>query len=110
MGPGATWKSSTGRESRIDFLGGPPTLLRAPMDTWVARDLDVATIRDDHYPVVVKLLWHAAPLREAVSWHTPIMNRIACVEGPAAEAFKHALSLLSLPPPSTPVDAIHAYL
>ena len=80
------------------------------MDTWVALDLDVATTRDDHYPVDVKMLWHAAPTRAAVSCHTPIMNRMACVEGQAAEAFRHALSQISLPPPSTPVDVVHAYV
>ena len=92
----------------MDFLCGPPTLLRAPMDTWVARDLGVATVRADHYPVVAKLMWHPIPVPAATSWLVPIINRIACIDGSVAEAFRHALSLIAPQPIATPVDATRA--
>ena len=110
QGPGATWKSSIGRESRIGFICGPPTLLGPPLDTWVARELDVAATRDDHFPVVAKLSWHALPYASPKSWHVPIIDRTACVEGLVAELLRHALSQILPPPASTPVDAHHAYV
>ena len=58
----------------------------------------------------LSMVWHATPTLEASSWHVPIMNRSACVDGPAAEAFRYALACIAQPPPSTPVDAVHAFV
>ena len=54
-GDGATWVPTRGRPRRIDFVAvSLPEMLRVKK-CWVASELDVATVRDDHYPVVVDL-------------------------------------------------------
>ena len=48
--PGAwpTWRSTFGTVRRFDFICGSALLLTSPHDTWVDRDMDVATVREDH--------------------------------------------------------------
>ena len=54
-GDGATWVTTRGRPRRIDFVAvSLPETLRVKKCS-VASELDVATVRDDHYPVVVDL-------------------------------------------------------
>ena len=60
-GPGATWRSTQNTLRRIDFVCAPRWLMGYPFDTWVARDLDVSTKKDDHFPTVVELLWQPLP-------------------------------------------------
>ena len=55
-GPGATWRPTLNTLRRIDVVCGPDWLMGFPFDTWVATDLDVATVREDHYPTVADLV------------------------------------------------------
>ena len=64
---------------RIDFVCGSPRLLRNEFDTWVERELDVATFEDDHYPTVVELCWQPVAPYLPVQWHCPVVDRRALV-------------------------------
>ena len=51
---GATWVPTRGRPRRIDFVAASlPEMLRVKR-CWVATELDVATVRDDHCAAVVE--------------------------------------------------------
>ena len=110
QGPGGTWRSTGGHLRRIDYVCGPSSLVDYPGDAWVARELGMATARDDNFPVVAELLWQPMPPCLPMAWHCPIMHRAACVEGEAALAIQHKLALVSPPPEGNPVDAYHAYV
>ena len=54
-GDGATWVPTRRGPRHIDFVAvSLPEMLRVKK-CWVASELDVATVRDDHYPVAVDL-------------------------------------------------------
>ena len=86
-GESATWRSSTGHLRRIDYVCGDLQLLERQFDTWVDREIDVATVRDDHYPAILEILWQPVGHRELAQWHSPIMDRATLKEGEAAVAF-----------------------
>ena len=85
-------------------------MLERQFDTWVECELDVATVRDDHYPAVLEILWQPVAHCELAQWHTPIMDRAALKAGEAARAFQDTLSQLVVPDLATPVDAFHEYV
>ena len=87
-GEGATWRSSTGYLRRIDYVCGDLQLLERQFDTWVDREIDVATVRDDHFPALLEFLWQPVGHCELAQWHTPFMDRAALKEGEAAKAFQ----------------------
>ena len=77
-------------------------------DTCVARNLDVATVKDDHCPVVAELSWQPLPPCCPANWHSPIVARASLKEVEAAGHFRQWLSLVPVPPEGTPVDAHQA--
>jgi len=79
-------------------------------DTWVAKYLDVATVRDDHYPAVLELVWQPRQHVVATQWLTPIMDRSLMKEPELMKGFQSSLSKLLVPELSTPVDAFHSYI
>ena len=91
---------------------GPLGVLRRIhcVDTWVASELDVSTKKDDHFPTVAELLWQPLPLCCPVSWHTPLISRASLKDEASSAYFRHWLSLVPVPPVSTPVEAHHAYV
>jgi hypothetical protein len=60
----ATWRSSTGHLRRIDYVCGDLQLLERQFDTWVDREIDVATVRDDNFPAILNILWQPDGQRE----------------------------------------------
>ena len=80
-GPGGTWMSSTGHVRRIDYICGPQRLAALPFDIVVASELDVATVRDDHYSVILEIVWRAQVDQHWPSWHRPVMNRLCMKPG-----------------------------
>ena len=85
-------------------------LMQCEFDTWVDRGLDLATVRDDHYPTVLEVTWRAVAVKQSAQWHVPVMHRPDIVEGPSAEMLRHSLPLVALPSASTPVDLLHAFV
>ena len=81
-----------------------------PFDTWVASELDVSTKKDDHFPTVAELLWQPLPPCCPVSWHTPLISRASLKDEASSDHFRHWLSLVPVPPVSTPVEAHRAYV
>ena len=79
-------------------------------DTWVDHCTDVATVRDDHFPAVLELIWQPLPQREPAQWHTPIMDRSAIEDAEASATLHSNLSLLAVPDLATPIDAFNAYV
>ncbi len=49
---GATWASTTSVIRKIDCVCGATYLLGNIVDTWVQRDIDAVTIRNDHVPAI----------------------------------------------------------
>ena len=49
----ATWVPTRRRPRRIDFVAVSLSEMLRVKKCWIASELDVATVRDDHYPVVV---------------------------------------------------------
>ena len=102
QGPGATWRCE-GVDLCVAWTASvaPPPWRVTPSDTWVARELDVATVRDDHSPVTAGLLWQLMPPCFPMAWPCPIIHRAACVECKAPKQFRHKLSLVASPPAGT---------
>jgi hypothetical protein len=109
-GPVATWRSSTGHLRRIDYVCGDMQSLGRHFDTWVDYEIDVATVREDHYPAVLEMVWQPVAHCELAQWHTPLMDRAALKAGEAARVFQDTISQLAVPDVATPVDAFHAYV
>ena len=109
-GSGATWRSTRNPLRCIDFVCAPIWLMGYPFDTWVARDLDVSTNKDDHFPTVAELLWQPFPPCCPASWHSPLVSRASLKDGESAAHFRHWLSMVPVPPVSTPVEAHHALI
>ena len=108
-GHGGTWRSSAGHLRRIDYVCGSQHLLAVEFDVVVvAREFDVATVRDDHFPVILELVWRATACWTAPSWAIATMHRQSVPEWVAAENFKRALQLAPVCPSSLPVDEHHA--
>ena len=104
-GPGATWKSSTGHLRHIDFVCGCPSLMTRQFDTWVDKTIDVATVRDDHDPGVLELLWQPLAVSAAPQWLNPIMDRSSMSDPALSRLFQDNLSRLLVPDVATPIDA-----
>ena len=109
-GLGATWCSPLGTQRRLDFICGPVSSLALLEATWVARDLDVASIRDDHFPVIAQVTVHPVASIVVSYWCCSSISRPACIEGDAANPYRHALSIVVTPPVGTPVDALYSYV
>ena len=74
-GSGATGRSTQNTLRRIDFVCGLSWLMGFPHDTWVATNLDVATVKDDHCPTVAELLWQPLPPCSPACRHSPLVSR-----------------------------------
>ena len=85
-------------------------MLGRQFDTWVDYEIDVATVREDHYPAVLEMVWQPVGHCELAQWHNPIMDRAAMKAGEAACVFQDTISRLAVPDVATPVDAFHAYV
>ena len=107
-GPGPTWRSTFGTLRRNDFICGSALLLANPHDTWADREMSVATVRDDHFPTVVKLIWQSEPPPIRARLHHPLLDCTAVVEDELAELLHYKLALTPRPPGGTPVNARHA--
>ena len=92
-GDGAAWVPTRERPRRIDFVAvSLPEMLRVKR-CWVASELDVATVRDDHYAVVVDLET-MCPL---------LMRNLVC-----REAFQQDLERIQVGTAGIHVDEHHA--
>ena len=79
-GDDATWVPTRGRPRRIDFMAvSLPEIVRVKR-CWVASELNVATMRDDHHAVVVDLemmlcLPRAGNWHRKAAKHCPLLTR-----------------------------------
>ena len=94
---------------RIDFICGAASVLANPNDTWVDRDMDVAAVRDDHFPKIIEVIWQSELQPIHARWHYPLLDRTALVEGESAKLLRYRLALAPRPPGGTPAHGHHAF-
>ena len=109
-GPGHTWISSQGHEHRIDYICVPVGLLQDVSGCRVDRSVDVATVRDDHFPLRAELRLGGPPPPPAPRWRAPCCERALLAPGPQADRFVQCLAALPAIDPASDVDAHHRLL
>ena len=59
-GPHATWTSSSGTESRIDYILLPMSWIEYHSRSYIQEDVDLCTVRQDHSVVALDISMHTA--------------------------------------------------
>eukprot|EP00438_Fugacium_kawagutii_P015216 Skav228710 [mRNA] locus=scaffold3960:153821:158698:- [translate_table: standard] len=95
-GQTCTWMSPSGSMHRIDFVMLPQTWKAFQIQSYVELDVDLATVRPDHFVAVVSTqMARKGSYRQTARCHVDVRK---CKDSHAKEGFLHWISQMPSPP------------